>query len=197
MVFLVGDDNSHASSMKDEHWVRTIRLYQERIAQLECQLTAIHKSYSWRLTWPIRKLNEFILKSLRNLRGRACQTFMELFSTPRRFVQNAKIDFRDLWLVLLRKILTFGFSMGSALPIRHHLAKYPALQAALNRLARKIEKAADRPRDFIFPESPSGHILVSEEFEILSRKYGLLQGVHHDLRSPLEAHFAFYRNADL
>lgn len=189
-------DNTRSSPMKNEDWETTIRLYQERIAQLEYQLSAIHESYSWRLTSPLRKLGEFPIKFLKNLRTRAHQTLIQPSGALGGFVQNGKMGFRDLWLVFLRNLLDLGFSLSSALPIRHHLAKYPAMQAALNQLVKKIEKAADRPRDFVFPESPSGHILVSEEVEIFSRKYGLLKGVHHDLRSPLEAHYAFYRKAE-
>ncbi len=195
MVF-PDDDNSRSGPMKNEDWETTVRFYQERIAHLECQLRAIHESYSWRLTWPLRKLGEFLIKFLKNLRTRGHQTFAEPSAAPRGFVQNGKIGFRDLWLVFLRKLLGLGFSMGSALPFRHHLAKYPALQAALNQLVKKMENDADHPKVFVFPKKPYVPILAPEELEMFSRKYGLVQGVHHDLRSPLEAHYAFYRKAE-
>lgn len=181
---------------KEDVETATIRLYQERIAQLEGQIAAIHKSYSWRLTWPVRKLGGLALKFMQNLRTRAQHIVSGLLGLPKKLLQATWIRFRAFLFFISRNILYPGSAIGLSLPFKHRVAEFPLLRFVLDRLIKKTENAAFRPSTAPqFSQEPVAHVLRPPDMDISLKDYNPAQGVHHDLRSPLEAYYIFYRKA--
>lgn len=180
---------------KSQEAATLLKLHQERICQLERELDALRRSYSWRITWPLRQLSGLGLRVLANVRSRL-----------QRSMHNVRAAQSRAFRARVSSLQTFvGNSLGTKSRFfvaawfdffRHQLcAKFPRCQRLLDCLTSPPEPFAADPQqgregveDALIPA-----LQVSDPLDCILETYDPAQGVHYDLRSPLEAHYWKYR----